>query len=64
MGTQNFNYDFLNMQDKKAVTKPTVNFKKINGISEYHQDTHVTEFKPNRDYQQAFKQDTTIFRKS
>eukprot|EP00347_Sterkiella_histriomuscorum_P021145 403335083 len=67
MGLQKSSFDIINMSDRTAglnnMNSRLMN-KKVNGISEFAQVTHMTAPKINKDYQKAFQQDPNIFRRS
>lgn len=64
---QNYCYDIVTNKDRMSNILQQRNstlLKKVNGISEYAQDTHITAPNYSKDYQAAYKTNTSIFKKS
>eukprot|EP00347_Sterkiella_histriomuscorum_P002783 403366816 len=67
MGAQHRNYNIISQSDRLSQLqdlKTRTTLKKVNGISEYAQEAHISSIKINKDYQQAFQNDPNIFRRS
>lgn len=67
MGLQKATYDIINNRDRTSniqdLNSRLLN-KKVNGISEFAQATHVTAPKINKDYQKVFQSDPNVFKRS
>ncbi|CDW86861.1 UNKNOWN [Stylonychia lemnae] len=66
-GQQKHNYHILSQSDRQTYLNglnERTQLKKVNGISEYAQESFLTSIKINKDYQKAYQDNPNVFRKS